>query len=254
MAETNTARLGLRQWSSDSDTVNRPEFNDSFAKLENLVAIDKQGLTTARPAPGVIGTYFYATDTKILWRDTGNTWQQVGSRIDGLETRPVNVSSQAVNIVALSGQSTDLVRLKSSTGDIFSAFDKSGGLKSGGVYVANNVDTKVGSRLYDASLSVSPLSPNYPAQVTRALSSQVANLHEFRTANGAIGTRINNAGHIVTQRAMKDNDTDTTNNNEFITRGQLQRSLPQYTFRVMSLSQYNALLVKDSKTLYVIVG
>ncbi|AYQ99256.1 hypothetical protein PBI_CANTARE_36 [Brevibacterium phage Cantare] len=254
MAETNTTRLGLRQWSSDSDTVNRPEFNDSFKKIEQLVAIDKQGLSSARPAPGVIGTYYYATDTKILWRDTGTGWQQVGNRVDGFETRPTNVSGQAIAITGLSGQASDLVRLKSSNGDTLSSFDKSGSLKSGGVYVANNVDTKDASRLYDASLSVSPLMPSYPAQVTRALTGQTANLHEFRTSNGAIGTRINNAGHIVTQRAMKDNDTDTTNNNEFVTRGQLYRSLPQYTFRVMSLSQYNALLVKDSKTLYVIVG
>lgn len=254
MAETNTARLGLRQWSSDSDTVNRPEFNDSFSKIEQLVAIDKQGLFSARPAPGFVGTYYYATDTRMLWRDNGVMWQQVGERVDSFEARPANVSAQAVSIVGLSGQSSDLVRLKASTGDTLASFDKAGSFKSGGVYVANNVDTKDPSRLYDSSLSVSPLQPSYPAQVTRGLAGQTANLHEFRTSNGGIGTRINNAGHIVTQRAMKDNDTDTTINNEFITRGQLQRSLPQYTFRVMSLSQYNALLVKDSKTLYVIVG
>lgn len=254
MTETITKRFGLNQWSSDTDTVNRPEFNNSFAKVELLSAIDKQGTASARPAPGTVGTYYYATDTAMLWRDNGVSWNLVGNKQTSLETKPANVSSPALSIVGLPSQAGSLGTIRNSAGTLLSSFDQNGSYRSGGVYVANNIDTKDNSRLYDSSLAVIPLKASYPAQVTRGLTAQTGNLHEYRTANGTIGTRINNVGYIVTQRISKENDTDATADNEFITRGQLKRGLPQYTLTVLSLSQYNALLVKDSKTLYVIVG
>lgn len=254
MTETITPRFGLNQWSADTDTVNRPEFNNSFAKVELLSAIDKQGLLSARPAPGKVGTYYFATDKEITYRDNGVSWTIVGNKQNGLEAKPLNVSSPALSVIALPSQTGSLSTIRNSAGTLLSSFDHNGSFRSGGVHVANNVDTKDNNRLYDSSLAVVPLKINYPAQVTRGLVGQTANLHEFRTANGTIGTRVNNVGQLVTQRITKDNDTDATADNEYITRGQLKRGLPQYTLTVMSLSQYNALLVKDSKTLYVIVG
>lgn len=79
MAETRTPRLGLPQWSAGTDSPSRADFNEAFAALEQLGALDLQGTVAARPAPGVRGRYYYATDQGQLSRDDGTAWQPMTS-------------------------------------------------------------------------------------------------------------------------------------------------------------------------------
>lgn len=41
-------------------------------------AIDSQGVFSSRPAAATAGRYFYATDTGVLYRDTGTAWVALG--------------------------------------------------------------------------------------------------------------------------------------------------------------------------------
>lgn len=79
MAVTLTSRLGLPISSSGSDPRQntRAKFNDLMSLLEDKVAIDMQGLASARPVAGIRGRYYYATDTGVLSRDSGTAWAQV---------------------------------------------------------------------------------------------------------------------------------------------------------------------------------
>jgi hypothetical protein len=70
-------RLGLTQWSSDSDPVNRSQFETSFANIDQFAAVDNQGVFGARPAYGTVGRYYFCTDTGALYRDTGASWVQI---------------------------------------------------------------------------------------------------------------------------------------------------------------------------------
>lgn len=83
MTFSTTARFGLPQWSSGSDTVGRTQFNDAFAAIESLAAQDASGTRAARPAFGVAGRYYHATDTNLLYRDTGSAWVLVGAPQSG---------------------------------------------------------------------------------------------------------------------------------------------------------------------------
>jgi len=48
------------------------------------VALDGADLFANRPAAGVQGRYFYATDTGVIYRDTGSAWQAWSSLISDL--------------------------------------------------------------------------------------------------------------------------------------------------------------------------
>lgn len=58
-----------------------PDTDGDLKKLADAVAataaLDSQGTAAARPAAGVVGRYYYATDTGFLFRDTGTAWVQV---------------------------------------------------------------------------------------------------------------------------------------------------------------------------------
>jgi hypothetical protein len=77
VAETLTPRLGIRRWSADTDTPSRSEFDADHAALDDLTAIDLQGTLAARPAFGIRGRYYYATDVGKLYRDTGTAWVEI---------------------------------------------------------------------------------------------------------------------------------------------------------------------------------
>jgi hypothetical protein len=74
MTITSTPRLGLTQWSAGSDSVNHEQFNSDFANLEALVPVYGQGVFASRPTVGVPGRFYFATDTQILYYDTGTAW------------------------------------------------------------------------------------------------------------------------------------------------------------------------------------
>jgi hypothetical protein len=48
-------------------------------KLDTDAAADSQGTISARPAAGKRGRYYWATDTKTLWRDDGTVWRRMYS-------------------------------------------------------------------------------------------------------------------------------------------------------------------------------
>lgn len=74
MTVTATERLGITRWSSGTDPLTRAQLDASHAILDNLVAIDVQGVKVDRPAPGKRGRYYRATDTGEHWRDDGAQW------------------------------------------------------------------------------------------------------------------------------------------------------------------------------------
>lgn len=77
MAVTASPRLGLTRWSAGTDPFARTQLDGDHAKLDDLAAIDGQGTIAARPAFGIRGRYYYATDEGKLYRDTGAAWVEV---------------------------------------------------------------------------------------------------------------------------------------------------------------------------------
>lgn len=254
MAESITPRFGLNLWSAESDTVSRSEFQTNFQNLENLGAIDRQGTLANRPVTGKSGTYYYATDQKVLYRDTGTEWVVVGSNLAGFTSTAPNVSSPAATIRGVTGQSSDLYRILNSTNVLLSSFTKDGALKSGGVYIAGNTNEVSSSRVGGAAFTTIPLSPEQPAHATKALHGQSANIAEWRDSNNRVATRINNQAELVMVKPQKETDTNAVEANELVTFGHMKRALPEWSIQAMTLTEYNALLVKSPKTLYVING
>jgi hypothetical protein len=78
------------------------------------IAVDMQGTMSQRPSAGVAGRYFYATDTGILYRDTGSTWTQVSP--DGLH----NLAGVSATNIAIS--SSVLATIGTWTGPTDSAY------------------------------------------------------------------------------------------------------------------------------------
>lgn len=113
MAETFTTRLGLRQYGTGTDTFSRIEFNDDLvAKLENQVAIDDQGVIASRPAAAIRGRYYYATDTAVLYRDTGSAWVSVGSRATDVVFSGSGAAQVPLIASAVSGQTANVFEAK----------------------------------------------------------------------------------------------------------------------------------------------
>jgi microcystin-dependent protein len=79
MAITHGPRLGLTRWSEDTDEWNREDFDADNALVEDLVALDDQGLIENRPPAGIRGRYYYATDIDQTYRDSGTAWAPVGN-------------------------------------------------------------------------------------------------------------------------------------------------------------------------------
>lgn len=80
MAESRSPRFGVPRWTAGSDTLNRAELDDLSRLLDELGAIDAQGTAAARPAAGIRGRYYFATDGGVagagaLYRDTGLAWR-----------------------------------------------------------------------------------------------------------------------------------------------------------------------------------
>ena len=74
MSITTSPRFGLTQWSAESDPVNRTQFETSFGLIDSLGALYSQGALSARPAYGTVGRFYFATDTGLLYYDTGAAW------------------------------------------------------------------------------------------------------------------------------------------------------------------------------------
>lgn len=106
MAVSKTARLGLTRWTEDTDPWNRDDFDDDNAALEAVVALYGHGTLTGRPAAGIRGRYYYATDTPAVYYDDGATWRtpfvySTGDQsIAGIKTFTSTPTINGQNIVA----------------------------------------------------------------------------------------------------------------------------------------------------------
>lgn len=93
-----TPNLGLKKPEAN-DTVNIADLNYNADVLDEQVAKRivnsggvpsiQAGLDTDKPVPGTVGRLYIATDTQIIYRDTGTAWQKVGVvKWDDIEGKP----------------------------------------------------------------------------------------------------------------------------------------------------------------------
>ena len=78
MTVSSTPRLGLTQWSADSDPpINRGQMGSDFADLDALVAIALRGTLAERPPAGTRERLYFvasgASAGQLFW-DTGAAW------------------------------------------------------------------------------------------------------------------------------------------------------------------------------------
>ena len=252
MAETITPRAGVRQWSAGTDTVSRTDFNETFANIEDRMALDDQGVHADRPAPGIRGRYWYSTDQKIHYRDTGSAWEVLGGNTLSAKHTATNVSTPAAILQRIAGQSSDILRLINESGQSLSSFTSNGGLKMGGVYITSLLNESVADRIGDASLSAASMTKDQPAAVFRGAANQATNIVETRLSSNAVVSRVDSAGvtHVTSIRKVV--DTDPTTDAEYTTRGYVKRAMPTWKIANMSQAQYDALTTKDANTLYII--
>lgn len=78
MAIQHTSRLDL-PYPDGNDPVIQGEnrIQDLAEAIDDVMATDDQGTVAARPAPGTVGRYYYATDQRVLYRDRGADWDAV---------------------------------------------------------------------------------------------------------------------------------------------------------------------------------
>ncbi len=81
-----TPKLGIKK-PLGNETVNRTSFNENWDIIDANVVADKggvpsiqAGLDADKPAAGTAGRLYVATDTQIIYRDTGTTWAKVRHR------------------------------------------------------------------------------------------------------------------------------------------------------------------------------
>lgn len=85
MAVTSSPRTGLTRWSAATDPFTRAQVDGDNAELEAKVALYGQGLFNDRPAAGVPGRFYHASDAPgggadgLVYYDTGAAWRLVGS-------------------------------------------------------------------------------------------------------------------------------------------------------------------------------
>jgi hypothetical protein len=103
MAVTTSSRLGITLWSAGSDAFSRAQMQASHVALEASAAMYSQAVFASRPTAGVAGRVFWATDTEVLYYDTGVAWKLIGSptvaRTDQANTFTANQTITDANIV-----------------------------------------------------------------------------------------------------------------------------------------------------------
>lgn len=131
MVETRTARMRLVQWSSGTDSPQRVDFNETFANIENLAAIDQQGTLANRPNPNNAGLYYFATDVGTLYRSDGLSWAVVGASVLSQYVKPSKADAVAQTIQGLASQTADLQRVLSSSNVYYQRVRSNGDLIHG---------------------------------------------------------------------------------------------------------------------------
>jgi hypothetical protein len=92
MPDSARTRTGLRAPKGSTDTLDTYDNTvaTAFDVLEATMALDGQGTFAVRPPPGKEGLYYLATDTGVLYRDNGTTWDTISRR-----RRVVDISGAA---------------------------------------------------------------------------------------------------------------------------------------------------------------
>lgn len=134
MTVNTDGRLGLHSWTASTDPFTRAQMTADHVAIGELAAIDRQGTLAARPAAGVRGTYYSASDTGQLFRDNGATWVEVptlpggalrvgatartsGDTADArLAVSTDNSGTAGVAVQGATGQTAPAVRLVTSAG------------------------------------------------------------------------------------------------------------------------------------------
>lgn len=83
MAVTQSPRFGITRWSAGTDPLRRSQLDADHAAIEALAAIaSPEGLLNARPPASTRGRFYYATDTGLIYYDTGAAWATIGAPPD----------------------------------------------------------------------------------------------------------------------------------------------------------------------------
>jgi hypothetical protein len=122
MTETNTTRLGLRQWSSGSDGPSRDEFNASLLNLEQRAAIDRGAAGSALPTSGMTTAEYYqrtltvgSDNLRTLYRtDSGSTWRAQNWIPEKLRLRPADATTATTEALRIDHPDVTLPGLTSS--------------------------------------------------------------------------------------------------------------------------------------------
>lgn len=79
MTVSNTTRFGLTRWSADTDEFTRSQMDASHSQIETLGAVFRQGLDASKgtASAALARSFYWATDTSILYFCDGSSWQQV---------------------------------------------------------------------------------------------------------------------------------------------------------------------------------
>lgn len=197
MVETRTSRLTLVQWSSGSDSPSRTDFGDSFLSLETNAAQYVQGLRVDRPAPGVPGRTFTATDTKAIYYDDGIAWSVVGALIEDAKATSTTAGSVPLTVQGFPGQTADLTQWKDSAGDLLTAIGKSGDIRSPSIAARHSFGS---SPIADTGVHVQAPAGGVGERVRRT--SGNANVFQVEDADGTIFFAVDAAGRIIARRGV----------------------------------------------------
>jgi hypothetical protein len=96
MAVQKTPRTGLETYTDGSDPhPNRSKFNSERSLLDALVALAAQGVTGARPSPGIVNRLYWDTTVKRLYWDDGTAWNEITTNGGGGAGQPITPGATA---------------------------------------------------------------------------------------------------------------------------------------------------------------
>jgi hypothetical protein len=95
MPEPDTTRLGIPQYEDTEPASFSTQVNAISKAVDAKAAVYAQGVAADRPAAGIAGRYYFATDTEVQWLDTGTEW---------VLASPLRIVEHAASVVASSGE------------------------------------------------------------------------------------------------------------------------------------------------------
>lgn len=189
MAETRTTRMSLPQWSVDTDSPSRDDFNEAFSNIETKAAIDEQGTRIARPAPGVRGRFYTVNDPSdallhgAVYRDNGTAWVIVGSAVEGLKTTAPSASTVPLYVRGAASQTANLMEVRSSADVVTSRISPDGSFVGANVHIRGGSNASAMEPYGNSAISILSRGTDEPTVTLRGVNGQTAAL--MRIQNGA---------------------------------------------------------------------